>query len=88
MTAVRKKSKVPELNEAKLGLVKLADSGKQWLTNVSFRTVSKLHLSIKAPVCQWLSESVWMFPNSSETANPSDLKFWGMIPLGMEKVLG
>ena len=42
MTAVRKKSKVPELNEAKLGLVKLADSGKQWLTNVSFRTVSKL----------------------------------------------
>ena len=32
MTAVRKKSKVPELNEAKLGLVKLADSGKQWLT--------------------------------------------------------
>ena len=43
MTAVRKKSKVPELNEAKLGLVKLADSGKQWLTNLSFRTVSKLH---------------------------------------------
>ena len=47
-----------------------------------------LNLSIKAPVCQWVSESVWMFPDSSETANPSDLKFWGMIPLGMEKVLG
>ena len=29
-----------------------------------------------------------MFPISSETANPSELKFWGMIPLGMEKVLG
>ena len=35
-----------------------------------------------------VSECVWMFPNYSETANPSDLKFWGMIPLGMEKVLG
>ena len=48
--------------------------------------------SIKAPVCQWVSESVcltvWMFPNSYETANPSELKFWGMILLGMEKVLG
>ena len=39
-----KKSKVTELNEAKLGLVKLADSGKQWLTNVSFRNV---HVQIR-----------------------------------------
>ena len=35
-----------------------------------------------------VSLCVWMFPNSSETANPSELKFLGMIPLGMEKVLG
>ena len=35
-----------------------------------------------------VSEYVWMFPNSTETANPSDLKFLGMIPLGMEKGLG
>ena len=39
---MEKKSEVPKLNQAKLGLVKLSDSGKQWLTNVSFRTVSKL----------------------------------------------
>ena len=54
--------------------------------------LDKDNLSIKAPVCQWVSEweslCVWMFPNSSETANPSDMKFWKMIPLGMEKVLG
>ena len=31
---------------------------------------------------------VCLFPNSSETANPSELKFSGMIPLGNEKVLG
>ena len=49
-----------------------------------FVYANTFHLSIKAPVCQWVS----VFPNSSETANPSELKFWGMIPLGMEKVLG
>ena len=31
---------------------------------------------------------VCLLPNSSETANPSNLKFWGMIPLGMQNVLG
>ena len=46
------------------------------------------NLSFKAPVCQWVSLCVWMFPNSSKTANPSELKFWGMIPLGIGKVLG
>ena len=35
-----------------------------------------------------VSKFVCLFPNSSETANTSDLKFWGMIPFGMEKVLG
>ena len=45
--------------------------------------------SIKAPVCQWVSLFVCLFPNSSETANPSDLKFGGMMPLGgMQNVLG
>ena len=34
-----------------------------------------------------VSECVCLFPNSTETANLNDLKFWGMIPLGMEKVL-
>ena len=34
-----------------------------------------------------VSESVWMFPNSSETANPKDLKFWGMIPLGIRRTV-
>ena len=53
-----------------------------------YKFYSESYLSINAPVCQWVSESVWMFPNSYETANPSELKFWGMIPLGMEKVLG
>ena len=43
---------------------------------------------------KWVSEfvcvcvSVWMFPNSSEMTNPSNLKFWGMSPLGIGKVLG
>ena len=54
-----------------------------------FKQNLKLYnLSIKAPVCQWVSVFVGLFPNSSETANPSELKFWGMISLGMEKVLG
>ena len=54
--------------------------------------ISHFYPSLKAPVCQWVSEwvcvCVWMFPNSYETANPSELKFWGMIPLGIGKVLG
>ena len=32
------------------------------------------NLSFKAPVCQWVSLCVWMFLNSSETANPNKLK--------------
>ena len=46
------------------------------------------YLSIKAPVCQWVSLCVFLSPNSSETANPSELKFGTMIPLGMQIVLG
>ena len=46
-----------------------------------------IYLSIKAPVCQWVSEwvslCVCLFPNSSKTTKPDELKFWGMIPLGM-----
>ena len=30
---------------------------------------------------------VCLFPKFSETVNPSKLEFWGMIPLGMQKVL-
>ena len=41
-------------------------------------------LSVSESVCLF----VCLFPNSSETANPSELKFWGMIPLGIRKVLG
>ena len=35
-----------------------------------------------------VSEFVWLFPNSSKTTKPDELKFWGMIPLGMQEVLG
>ena len=37
-----------------------------------------------------ISESVCLFvcviPNSSKTANSNKLKFWGMVPLGMQKI--
>ena len=72
-------SPVPWQNLNQMGQAMIISATK-WYTGSN--------LSIKAPVCQWVSESVWMFPNSYETANPSELKFWGMIPLGMEKVLG
>ena len=35
-----------------------------------------------------VSEFVCSFPNSSKTTKPDELKFWGMIPLGMQEVLG
>ena len=36
-----------------------------------------------------MSESVCLFvPNYSEMTEPEELKFWGMIPLGMQKALG
>ena len=35
-----------------------------------------------------VSDFVCLFPNSSKTTKPDELKFWGMIPLGMQKVLG
>ena len=47
-----------------------------------------IHHYIKALVCQWVSLCDCFFPNSSKTANPSELKFWGMISLGIMKVLG
>ena len=38
-----------------------------------------------------ISESVCLFvcvsPNSSKMANSNKLKFWGMVPLGMQNVL-
>ena len=46
------------------------------------------HLSVSESV--WLFDCLFvcLFPNSSETTNPSELKYWEMILLGMEKVLG
>ena len=35
-----------------------------------------------------VSEFVCSFPNSSKTTKPDELKFWGMIPLELRKVLG
>ena len=40
--------------------------------------------SVSESVCLF----VCLFPNSSETGNPSELKFLGMIPLEIGKVLG
>ena len=41
--------------------------------------------SSKAIGCQWVSQSLCcLFPTFSETLNPKDLKFWGMIPLGVQ----
>ena len=44
-------------------------------------------LSLYKSVGLSVSESVCLFPNSSKTANPCELKFCGMIPLGIRKVL-
>ena len=41
--------------------------------------------SIKAPVCQWVSESVCLFPDSSETATPVTWNFEGWFPLGLRR---
>ena len=35
-----------------------------------------------------VSLSVCLFVNFSKTAEPDELKFWGMIPLGLQMVLG
>ena len=55
-------------------------------------TKTFLYPSLKAPVCQWVSESVylcvWMFPNYTETAASIKLKILGTILLDVEKVLG
>jgi len=47
--------------------------------------------SLKAIGChvsEWFYVSVSLFPNSSETSKPDELKFWGMIPLRMQNVSG
>ena len=46
-----------------------------------------LYKSASLSVIEFVGLFVCLFPNSYETANPSELEFWGMI-LGMEKVLG
>ena len=47
-----------------------------------------VHASLYKSASVSVSLSVCLFPNSSETANPSELKFWGMILFGIGKVLG
>ena len=47
-----------------------------------------LYESASLSVSEWASLFECLFPNSSETVKPSDLKFLGMIPLGMQNVLG
>ena len=47
-----------------------------------YKMIIELYHSIKAPVCQWVNESiVCLFPNFSKTANPSKLDFEGWFPL-------
>ena len=45
-------------------------------------------VSSKAIGCQWVCVCVCLFPNSYKTVNPNEQKFWGMIPLGVQMVLG
>ena len=68
------------------GPIRKQNSGVLYLNVCKF--LISLYQSTSLSVSEWVSLSVWMFPNSSETANPSELKFWGMIPLGIGKVLG
>ena len=70
---------------------KVIISAFMWLHSVNCvlqRIWISLYKSASLSVSEWVCVCVWMFPNSSETANPSELKFWGMIPLGIGKVLG
>ena len=47
-----------------------------------------LYNSASLSLSEWVCLCVCLFPNFYETANFSKLKFRGMIPVGMEKVLG
>ena len=51
-------------------------------------SISLTYHFLKAIGCQWVSVCVCLFPNSSKTTKPDKLEIWGMIPLGMQKVLG
>ena len=53
-----------------------------------FTVFKNISLSKRLYVSESVSECVCLFPNSYETANPNELKFLGIIPLGMEKGLG
>ena len=54
---------------------------------VSHNCISE-NLSSKAIEYQRVCVFVCSFPNSSKTVDPNELKFWGMISLGVQKVLG
>ena len=45
------------------------------------------YLSSKKIGSQWVCVFVCLFPNSFETTKPDELKFWGMIFLGIRKDL-
>ena len=62
--------------------------GTQPLPPYKERETISLYQSTSLSVSKWVCVCVCLFPTSSETANPSKLKFWGMIFLGIGKVLG
>ena len=43
-----------------------------------------IHQSCKSIGYQWVCLFVCLFPNSSERADPNELKFWMMIALGLK----
>ena len=45
------------------------------------------HQSVSESVCLFVWLFVCLFPNSSETSKPDELKFWGMIFLWMQNIL-
>ena len=51
-----------------------------------FHILKSLYQSTSLSVSEFVCVFVCLFPNSSETVNPSELKFWGMILLGIGKV--
>ena len=68
------------------GTVHIAKLGAYFVNHI-FEFIPVHYTSLYQNTSLSVSEFVCLF-GCSETANPSELKFWGKIPLGMEKVLG
>ena len=61
----------------------------QTITKTSTQTNNNQFLvGFSALIFSLLSVCVCMFANSSQTANPNELKFWGMTSLHVQMVLG